>query len=118
MSDKQKIKLMADANWTPSVTYWKDKYDALLTKATEPAQVTVQEAATVLADMAERRALPFYVMDMLLTKDGDGPATIGVDAASIQYEVWDAVTLNTISTHQFLSNAIQAALRAIAGDRT
>jgi hypothetical protein len=69
----------------------------------------------VLAGMAERRELPFYIVGMPLTKSGNGPATIGFDAASIQYEVWDAADMATKSRHELLSDAIPAMFHAIAG---
>lgn len=78
-------------------------------------RASVAQAANLLADAVSRRGLPFYIVDMALTENGDGPATIGIDAVSIQYEVWDAATFNTVSKHTFLSDAIFAMLDAIAG---
>jgi len=50
---------------------------------------------------------PYFVVEMPLSADGEGPATIGEDAASMTYEIWD-VCLNTISSHDLLSDAIRA----------
>jgi hypothetical protein len=91
--------------------------DLIPASPAEPAQVTVQEAAKVLAHLSERRALPFYVVEMPLTASGNGPATIGFDAAKIQYAVWDAADMTTKSRHELLSDAIPAMFRAIAGGR-
>lgn len=38
---------------------------------------------------ANCRAWDFYPIEMPLTKDGNGPATVGVDADKVTYEVWD-----------------------------
>lgn len=57
-----------------------------------------------------------FVVEMPLTADGDGPATIGKDAASIVYEVWEAGTFEKLSgPHEMLSEAIRAWLHQLAG---
>ena len=56
------------------------------------------------------RSWPFFVIEMPLTKDGDGPATVGEDADKITYEVWDHLC-NTYSSHVYLPSAINEALR-------
>lgn len=81
---------------------------------TSPAQPSVQEAALVLAGAMERREWSYYPIEMPVSSDGNGPATVGVDATSITYEVWESATLKTISSHENLPDAIAAALRAIA----
>lgn len=52
----------------------------------------------------------YYPIEMPLSADGQGPATVGVDAAKITYEVWD-VLLNTYSSHGNLPDAINEAMR-------
>lgn len=71
----------------------------------------IYEAMRILADM---RLLPFYIVDMPLNKDGKGPAEIGKDAASMSYQIWDARTLETVSEHESLSDAVPAWLHALA----
>jgi hypothetical protein len=51
-----------------------------------------------------------YPIEMPLSADGQGPATIGADAASITYEVWD-VLLNTHASFDNLHDAINEAMR-------
>ncbi len=79
---------------------------------TPPAPV--QEAARVLANMVENRKWPCYPIEMPLTRDGRGPATLGVDASTMSYEVWDAVSLRALSDHEKLPDAIESWLRALA----
>lgn len=57
------------------------------------------------------RQWPFYVVPMPFTAEGKGPATIGKDAASIQYEVWDAVSFLSVSSHEHLPDAINESIR-------
>ena len=94
--------------------------DAILalidTPAPAPAQPSVQEAALVLAGAMERREWSYYPIEMPVSSDGNGPATVGVDATSITYEVWEAATLKAISSHEKLPDAVAAALRALAGE--
>lgn len=80
--------------------------------ALEP--VTVQEAARVLLDVVEQRAWTHYPIEMPITVDGLGPATIGKDAHCMTYEVWEANTLRGISSHDKLPDAIEDWLRALA----
>lgn len=83
--------------------------------ADQPAPaMDVREAARVLADHMQERRWAAYPIIMPITKDGRGPATIGEDADSVLFEVWDATTLSAISSHEHLPDAIEAALRAIA----
>jgi hypothetical protein len=51
-----------------------------------------------------------YLIEMPLSKDGQGPATVGVDAASISYEVWDQ-SLNSHASFDNLQDAINEAMR-------
>lgn len=74
----------------------------------------VAEAAKVLADHMKERRWQYYPIEMPLTKDGQGPATLGDDAVSVSYEVWEAGTLRAVSSHECLPDAIEAALRALA----
>lgn len=74
----------------------------------------VAEAARVLADHMKERRWQYYPIEMPLTKDGQGPATLGDDAVSVSYEVWEAGTLRAVSSHECLPDAIEAALRALA----
>ena len=80
-------------------------------------EVSLVEAAQVLADAMHLRQWPFYVVEMPLTELGDGPATVGFDAEKITYEVWDAVDFTTKSKHDNLPDAITAALNAIAQEK-
>jgi len=82
-----------------------------------PREVSLVEAAQVLADAMHLRQWPFYVVEMPLTDLGDGPATVGFDAEKIIYEVWDAVDFTTKSKHDNLPDAITAALNAIAQEK-
>ena len=59
-----------------------------------------------------------YPIEMPLTAGGQGPATVGNDAASISYEVWDQA-LSTHGSFDNLPDAINEAMRmngAIADD--
>ena len=60
--------------------------------------------------MTDVRKWFYFPIEMPLTADGQGPATVGVDAATISYEVWD-VLLNTHSSHNNLPDAINEAMR-------
>ena len=55
------------------------------------------------------RTWPFYPIEMPLTGDGKGPATVGIDAAEITYEVWDAFC-NSYGSHKYLPDAINQAM--------
>jgi hypothetical protein len=55
------------------------------------------------------REWPFFVIPMPVTKDGKGPATVGIDAVAIEYEVWDQ-TLTSHSSHDSLPDAINDAI--------
>jgi len=55
------------------------------------------------------RDWPFYVIEMPITKDHEGPAKIGVDAVSICYEVWDKL-YRTHGSHDNLPDAINEAI--------
>ena len=52
----------------------------------------------------------YFPIEMPLHKNGKGPATVGVDAASITYEVWDRL-LNTHASFDNLYDAINEAMR-------
>ena len=51
-----------------------------------------------------------YPIIMPLTKDGMGPATVGEDAASITFEVWDE-ELTSHGSYEYLADAINEAMR-------
>ncbi len=75
-----------------------------------------REGMMEIARKYATRNLNYYPIEMPLTKEGMGPATIGEDAAKMTYEVWEAATLRTVSSHEYLSDAMAAAIRAEAGD--
>lgn len=52
----------------------------------------------------------YYPIEMPVTSNGDGPATVGIDAEKITYEVWD-VLLNTHASFDNLPDAINEAMR-------
>lgn len=56
------------------------------------------------------RTWPFYPIQMPVTKDGKGPATIGEDAAELTYEVWD-IFYNSYGSHEYLPDAINQAMQ-------
>lgn len=51
-----------------------------------------------------------FPIEMPVTAAGEGPATVGLDAAKITYEVWD-VELNTHASFDNLPDAINEAMR-------
>ena len=61
-------------------------------------------------DPVNCRTWPFYAIEMPITKDGNGPATIGEDADKITYEVWDRFCYS-YGSHEYLSDAINQALQ-------
>jgi len=92
---------------------FRDGWDAA--RAAMPQQeVTVKDAAKVLLPLAEKRQLPFYIIDMPLTASGDGPTTVGVDATSVCFQVWQADNFDVVAQHSLLSDAVPAWLRAIS----
>lgn len=103
------------ANWVENAAVtetweWPEIIRALIDNPGDP----VAEAARVLADHMKERRWQYYPIEMPLTKDGQGPATLGDDAVSVSYEVWEAGTLRAVSSHECLPDAIEAALRALA----
>lgn len=71
---------------------------------------TAQPAPDVVGLPADVRQWPFYPIQMPFNADGKGPATIGVDAADIAYEVWD-IEFNTHASFNNLPDAINEAMR-------
>ncbi len=69
-----------------------------------------QPAPDVVGLPADVRQWPFYPIQMPFNADGKGPATIGVDAADIAYEVWDR-EFNTHASFNNLPDAINEAMR-------
>ena len=55
-----------------------------------------------------RRAF-YYPIEMPVTADDHGPATVGVDAVKITYEVWDRL-LNSHGSYDNLPDAINQAI--------
>lgn len=53
----------------------------------------------------------FKPIEMPLTKDGNGPATVGEDAAKIVYEVWD-IFCHSYATFDYLPDAINYSISA------
>lgn len=51
-----------------------------------------------------------YPIEMPLSADGQGPATVGVEAARITYEVWDQLLVSHASFDN-LPDAINEAMR-------
>ena len=51
-----------------------------------------------------------YPIEMPLTNDGNGPATVGVDAAKITYEVWDREMVSH-GSFEHLSEAVNESMR-------
>ena len=60
--------------------------------------------------MPDVRRWDYYPIEMPLTADGKGPATVGVDAARIAYEVWDR-DLSSHASYDNLPDAINEAMR-------
>lgn len=50
---------------------------------------------------------PYFVMEIMVNEYGDGPVEIQY-AKSVTYEVWDAVTFETVTTHAMLSSACRS----------
>lgn len=60
-------------------------------------------------DALNCRTWPFYVIEMPLTAEGQGPASIK-EADSVTYEVWDHFC-NSHGSHKYLPDAINQALQ-------
>ena len=52
----------------------------------------------------------YYPIEMPMTADGKGPATVGKDAVKISYEVWDRL-YNPHASFDNLPDAINEAMR-------
>ena len=68
----------------------------------------IQEDEFTVVPSDIRRAF-YYPIEMPVTADGHGPATVGVDAVKITYEVWDRL-LNSHGSHDNLPDAINQAI--------
>ena len=68
----------------------------------------IREAEFTVVPSDIRRAF-YYPIEMPVTADGHGPATVGVDAVKITYEVWDCL-LNSHGSHDNLPDAINQAI--------
>lgn len=55
------------------------------------------------------RKWEFYPIEMPVTSDSRGPATVGKDAVRIEYEVWDR-TYTSYGSHDNLPDAINQAM--------
>lgn len=71
--------------------------------------LTFEEVIISQFDWGNTRTWWFFPLEMPVTKEGKGPATVGEDATSILYEVWDQ-NLNTYDTFQYLPDAINKAM--------
>ena len=60
---------------------------------------------------ADCRHWLYYPIEMPVNKDGQGPATIGVDAVKMTYEVWDIGLLSTHGSFDNLPDAINLAMK-------
>lgn len=56
------------------------------------------------------RLWAYYPIMIPYTRNGHGPATIGVDAATVQWEVWEADTHRCVGVHDYLSSALNQAI--------
>jgi len=74
------------------------------------AEAYAGELEAKLAKAVDVRQWYHYPIEMPLSADGQGPATIGVDARRITYEVWDAL-LHTHASFDNLPDAINEAMR-------
>lgn len=52
----------------------------------------------------------YFPIEMPVDKDGCGPATLGVDAVRVTYEVWNAL-YETVARFDYLPDAINEAMR-------
>ena len=68
------------------------------------------EPVTVPANV---RQWHYYPIEMPVTAGGDGPATVGDDAARMTYEVWDW-TFNSHGSFDNLPDAINCAMNMTA----
>ena len=73
-----------------------------MTNQTDPAALVV--------GYEDVRKWFYYPIEMPVTAEGMGPATVGVDASKITYEVWD-VLLNSHGSFDNLPDAINEAIR-------
>jgi len=80
---------------------------SLYREAARAALAAIREAGCVIVPSNIRRAF-YYPIEMPVTKDGQGPATVGVDAEQITYEVWDQL-LASHGSHNNLPDAINQA---------
>ena len=66
--------------------------------------------ALALEEAADCRKWFHYPIEMPVTAEGQGPATVGVDAVEITYEVWDEL-LRSHASFDNLPDAINEAMR-------
>ena len=97
--------------WRKVSDAMRENYRAAARAAIAAMQPSLSDAAKVLC----ATELPYYVVEMPLTESGNGPATIGFDAAKMTYVVWDAYTLEIVGPpYELLSDANRAWLRALS----
>ncbi|NTF18211.1 hypothetical protein G6L37_07310 [Agrobacterium rubi] len=77
-------------------------YERRIMAAIEP-----QDDAAGLPDV---RQWQHYPIEMPLTDEGEGPATVGFDATKITYEVWDQA-LKSHGSYDHLPDAINESIR-------
>ena len=80
---------------------------SLYREAARAALAAIREAGCVIVPSDIRRAF-YFPIEMPVTKDGQGPAKVGVDAEQITYEVWDQL-LSSHGSHNNLPDAINQA---------
>ena len=103
-------KMRGEPYWNEEQCVWDNRYDAEDRADHEPEYQAVPLYAHPPAAVAgEGTTLGFYYpIEMPLTKDGRGPATIGKDAAKMTYQVWDQFC-DSHGDFEFLSDAIRHA---------
>ncbi|MGH1412114.1 MAG: hypothetical protein ACRBB0_01380 [Pelagimonas sp.] len=67
--------------------------------------MTNTTALKTLLAKVEAGEMPYYVMEMPLTSDGNGPAVVGKGASKMTYEIWCARSLRTMAVYDMLSDA-------------
>ena len=63
----------------------------------------------ILQILSDARKWPYYPIEMPVRGDGTGPGTVGKDAVSVAYEVWDRHLMSHAS-FAFLPDAISDAI--------
>lgn len=97
---------------------FKHKESLAVASATLTALLTtanITEAQLIALAMGEAVVVPkdirtafYFPIEMPVTAEGNGPASIGKDAVKMTYEVWDQ-ELTTHGSHDYLPDAINQA---------